>query len=312
MSIWLIGAGSMARDYAKVLQSMEQSFVVVGRGKLSAAFFEKETGIKVICGGVKSALRTLEAPEIAIVAVGIEQLASTATALINGGTRQILLEKPGGLNLVEIDRLNLYAQKHKADVAIAYNRRFYSSVMQARDFINADGGPLSVQFEFTEWSHFIAQMEIAMNIKERWVLGNSSHVIDLVFHLAGMPLDWHCWHKGTIDWHPASARFTGAGITQKGVLFSYLSDWQAPGRWGLEILTKKRRLILRPMEQLKTMDLGSLESELINSSDTLDVEFKPGLYQQIKAFLHSDYTLFCMLPEQVKNIQIYSQMAGYK
>ena len=35
--------------------------------------------------------------------------------------------------------------------------------------------------------------------------------------------------------------FVGAGETEKGVLFSYISNWESAGRWGIELLTKKRR-----------------------------------------------------------------------
>ena len=54
-----------------------------------------------------------------------------------------------------------------------------------------------------------------------------------------------------------SARFSGSGITSKGIMFSYLSDWQAPGRWGLEFNTKKHKFILRPIEDLKIVKSGS-------------------------------------------------------
>lgn len=311
MSIWLVGAGPMAQDYSKVLLALDQSFAVIGRGEYSARVFEEKTGHLVTRGGLASALQNDEAPEIAIVAVGVEQLAHSTEALIKAGTKRILLEKPGGLNWAEIDALHRIADEHGAEVLIAYNRRFYGAVEQARQYIDEDGGVLSAQFEFTEWSHLIAPLHKSTGVKEHWVLGNSSHVIDLAFQLIGVPTDWHSWHAGSIDWHPTSARFAGAGVTERGVMFSYTSDWQAPGRWGLEIMTRKRRLILRPMEQLQVTNLGSVAVESVEALNTLDKDFKPGLYQQIKAFLAGENALFCTLSEQVRNVQIYSQMAGY-
>ena len=50
---------------------------------------------------------------------------------------------------------------------------------------------------------------------------------------------------------------------QKGAMFSYFADWEAPGRWGLEVLTRKRRLIFRPMEQLQVMPLGSVKIDSV-------------------------------------------------
>jgi len=301
----------MAQDYARILQGLDLPFEVIGRGADSADKFEKATGSRARIGGVSDALRADKAPEKAIVAVGVEQLAPTTAELIRAGVKRIMVEKPSGLDLAEIESLNRIAEENGASVLLAYNRRFYGSVQQARQCIAEDGGVISAQFEFTEWSHVIAPLVIGAGVKERWLLGNSTHVIDLAFHLIGRPVDWKCWHAGSIDWHPAAARFAGAGITEQNVMFSYLADWQAPGRWGLELLTAKRRLILRPMEQLQVTPLGTVKIEAIEPLDNLDQDYKPGLYRQTRAFLEGNDDLFCSLPEQVESVRIYSEMAGY-
>ncbi len=97
MNLWLIGAGQMAQDYAKVLNALDARFEVIGRGVDSASNFFNSTGQKVQIGGVTQALKWQKAPDTAIVAVGVEELAKTATVLIKSGTGRILLEKPGGL-----------------------------------------------------------------------------------------------------------------------------------------------------------------------------------------------------------------------
>jgi len=311
MSLWLIGAGAMAQDYARVLQGLHLPFEVIGRGADSADKFEKATGKQVRIGGLADALRADKAPEKAIVAVGVEQLAPTTAELIRSGVKRIMVEKPAGLDLAEIESLNRIAEENGASVLLAYNRRFYGSVQQARQCIAEDGGILSAQFEFTEWSHEIAPLVKGTGVKENWMLNNSTHVIDLVFHLIGKPVDWKCLHAGSIDWHPAAARFVGAGLTEQNVMFSYLADWQAPGRWGVELLTANRRLILRPMEQLQVMPLGTVKIEAMDPLDNLDQDYKPGLYRQTKAFLEGDDYLFSTLQEQVENVRIYSEMAGY-
>ena len=311
MSFWLIGAGVMAQDYARVLQGLDVSFQVIGRGVNSATAFEKATGHVARVGRLTDALNSGPPPEKAIIAVGVEQLAATAQELIRAGTKRIMVEKPAGLDFAEVQDLNQVAEQYDSSVLLAYNRRFYGSVQQARQCIAEDNGILSAQFEFTEWSHVIAPLVKGAGVKEHWLLANSTHVIDLAFHLIGKPQDWKCWHAGSIDWHPVAARFAGAGLSEHGVMFSYLADWQAPGRWGLELLTAKRRLILRPMEQLQVTPLGSVKVEAIAPLDSLDQDYKPGLYRQTKAFLEGDDQLFCSLPEQVENVRIYSEMAGY-
>ena len=114
--IWLVGASNMAEDYARVLIAQKKNFEVIGRGKKSALKFHKNIGKFVKTGGLNINLKKYNAPEIAIVAVGIEDLAKATKDLINAGTKKILLEKPGGLNIKEIRSLNLLANKKKAKV----------------------------------------------------------------------------------------------------------------------------------------------------------------------------------------------------
>jgi predicted dehydrogenase len=313
-NIWLIGASPMAQDYARVLKALDVPFEVIGRGEKSAAEFESAIGIPVQIGGIEKALQNESSPETAIVAVGVEQLASVATQLLQAGTKRILLEKPGGMNLDELRILQETQSKHSepdTDVWLAYNRRFYESTRKAREIILADGGVTSCHFELTEWSHKIREIEGKADIKAVWLLANTTHVIDLAFHLCGWPKDWQSWSSGSLDWHPASARFSGAGMTDQNVLFSYFADWEAPGRWGVEVLTRKNRLILSPMEQLQVTPLGSVKVESVPLEDKLDHDFKPGLYRQTEEFLRQDSTHFCTLEEQVKHTELYSKMAGY-
>lgn len=105
-NIWLIGSGGMAIDYLKVLQGLEVSTIVIGRGEKSAASFEEKTGTEVNPGGLKAFLdRSPELPDAAVVSVGIEYLAEVTEQLLKYGVKRILLEKPGGLNEGQIKGL---------------------------------------------------------------------------------------------------------------------------------------------------------------------------------------------------------------
>jgi hypothetical protein len=138
-------------------------------------------------------------------------------------------------------------------------------------------------------------------ILNNWFLANSSHVVDLAFHLGGPPASVDARVTGTLDWHPAGATFAGSGRTERGALFSYLADWSAPGRWGVEIRTPKRRLILQPLESLKIQEHGSFTVREVPPDD-LDTRFKPGLYRQMKAFL-SDRPETTALPSMSEHVR---------
>ncbi|NBW64683.1 gfo/Idh/MocA family oxidoreductase [bacterium] len=312
-SVWLIGAGGMSVDYAKVLRSMGANMIVIGRGAASAERFSTATGLNVVAGGLTAFLATRPAaPQHAIVSVGVEALGSTVRELLEYGVTEILVEKPGSIDAEELRQLVSLARTKGARVIVAYNRRFYASTLHALKMIADDGGLQSLQFEFTEWGHEIRTLEKAAGVKDAWFLANSTHVTDLAFHLAGTPTELSAFTAGSLDWHPAAAVFVGAGVTDRGVLFSYHANWDAPGRWGLEALTSNFRLIFRPMEALQVMRKGSVKIEPVEIDDRLDKEFKPGLHEQVRRFLSRETTGMCDLAEQLSRWDLYAQMAGYR
>lgn len=312
--IWIIGVGNIGREYAKVLKALGKEFIAIGRGESRASSFEAETSHEAIRGGLSAFLKTgPELPDAAIVAVGVEVLASATEELLNYGVKRILLEKPGVGLINEIDSLTAKTKQCGADVMLAYNRRFYSSVLKAEEIIKADGGVSSFNFEFTEWVHTFDIQSINPVSLSTWLLANSSHVLDTAFFLGGQPTELSAYRSGGLNWHPQGSVFAGAGVSESGALFSYQANWQAPGRWVVEILTPKHRLYFKPMESLQVQDLGSVAVNPVELDNRLDVEFKPGFYLQTKTFLAGDYSRFCSIADQKSHIDhYYLKISGYK
>ena len=311
--VWLVGAGSMAIDYAKVLKALAVPMLVIGRGNASSQTFSEKVGLPAYSGGLDAFLAdATELPEAAIVAVGVEGLAATTMRLLEYGVRRILVEKPGALHDFEIRELAAVAKARSAEVLIAYNRRMYASTLHAQRLIEEDGGVQSMNFEFTEWGHVIEGIHKADGVKSAWLLANSTHVIDLAFYLGGTPVDMHSYASGGLDWHRSSAVFAGAGRTDRGVLFSYQANWGAPGRWSVEVLTANYRLVFRPMESLQIIRKGSVAVEPVLLDNQMDKDFKPGLYEQVNRFIQRRPDGLCTLEEQLGHWPLYTQIAGYK
>lgn len=311
--IWLIGAGGMAQDYIKVLDDLKKEIVVIGRSHKSAIECKKITGVKVLEGGLDKFLE--QKPEItthAIVAVGVEKLYEITKELLEYGVKNILLEKPGALETWQLKELNTLVKVNNSNVIIAYNRRFYASVLKAQEIIINDGGVTSFNFEFTEWAHVIEPLVKAEGVKEKWFLGNSTHVVDLAFYLGGKPKEMNSFTSGSLDWHSSASNFSGAGISQSGALFNYQANWESAGRWSVEILTKNNRLIFRPMEKLQIQKIGTIPQLFDESIDyTLDDKYKPGLYLQTKKFLENNFENMCTLSEQLNILTEYNKIANY-
>ena len=312
-TVWLIGASRMAEDYVHVLKNLDCVFSVIGRDEQRAVSFQQKTGYPAMSGGLSQYLSQQPTiPDFAIVSVGIEQLAIVTQELLEYGVKQILVEKPAGLTRKEIKGIAELARKCQAKVFLAYNRRFYESVRKAKEMIAQDQGVTSFHFEITEWSHIIQDLPTSKEIKEKWFLGNSSHVVDLAFFLGGEPQQLESFTSGSLNWHSSASIFVGSGISHSGALFSYQANWAAPGRWSVEFLTeKKHRLIFRPLEKLQIQKLGSITTDFVELADQLDQEYKPGLFRQVEAFLSGDHSAFCTIAEQAQRVDHYYKMANY-
>lgn len=303
----LVGTGYMGKEYAKVLKAQRIDFTVVGRSQESVNSFKNELGIDAASGGIKKWLETNSAPEKAIIAITEDQLGIVTRSLINSGCKLILVEKPGGLDNADLKLTLKLAKKFKAKVFIAYNRRFYASTIKAKEIIKKDGGVLSLIFDFTEWSHIIKKLKTSPKVKKEWFLANSTHVIDLAFFLSGKPVRIFSYKKGQLDWHPRGSIYSGAGITKSGALFSYHANWESAGRWNIEIMTPKSKLIFKPLEKLQIQKIGSTIIEEVSIDDELDKKFKPGIYREVRSFL-GDQKDLPSLEEQVENLKYYNKI----
>lgn len=310
-SILLVGAGNMAQQYAPILEDLKLEFDVVCQSSNSSTNFQEKSGHTCFSGGLENHLdNTNSNYKKAIVSTGVEALLPSAVALIKSGVKDILLEKPGGLNIEEINLLAHISAEHNANVFIAYNRRFYASVLKAKELIALDGGILSGNFEFTEWAHTIEPLQKAPGVKENWFLANSTHVVDLGFHLMGKPQEMASFTAGKLNWH-TPAIFSGAGKTENNVLFSYRANWLSPGRWGVEVLTAKRKLIFQPMEKLFEQLHGSVAVNEVAIDDAIDLKFKHGLWLQTSHFINGNHGELKTIEEQKEDLSTYSKMLNH-
>ena len=311
MNIWIIGAGAIAQEYGKVLTALGYDYSVIGRGEQSAAKYKEITGKDVITGGLEAYLLTNPVPaDKAIVATNLNTLSLNTIQLIKYGVREIFCEKPGFLYPKECATVLEVAKENNAQVYLAYNRRFFASVLKAQEIIEEDGGVKSFNFEFTEWGHVIEKLDKPKCDLENWMYANSTHIIDLAFFLGGTPTQLNCVTAGELSWHKPAV-FAGSGITDKGALFCYQANWGAPGRWVVEILTSKHRLYFKPIEQLQIQNIGSVKIDPVEIDDHLDKDFKPGFYLETKSFVEGNFSKLCSIDEQYFHLsKIYKKIKG--
>jgi len=313
VKLLLVGTGKMAMEYAKVLSALSVPFDVIGRGSENARVFgDSFPGNKVYTGGLDHFTGNFGEYSHAIIATNVVTLFSNTKEVIEQGIKNILVEKPGGASASEIEELEESIKKYSPSLFIAYNRRFFASVLKAKEMIAKDGGITSMHFEFTEWANVIEKLECDPIEKKYLFLANSSHVVDLAFNMGGMPKEMVSFTSGSLSWHPSASVFTGSGLTEKNVLFSYHSNWQSAGRWSLEVLTNSQKFIFRPMEKLQIQKKNSVAIDFAEDVDySVDEKYKPGLFVQVQKFMNNDHNDLCTYQEQLKHLKFYKKMSNY-
>ena len=313
--VLIIGTSDMAFDYVNIFLDLKYNITLVGRSEKKRHEIEnKFPSIKFISGGIKTYFQnTINVPNFVINAVDIINLYNVSKIVIENGIKNVLIEKPGALRIEHLTDIFNLKNLHSTNVYIGYNRRFYNSVIKLKELIKLDGGIKNVHFEFTEWINTIDADIYPEETLNKWIYSNSSHVIDLVFSIIGMPINFESkiYGENLIKWHKHASIFTGMGITENNILFTYNSNWCGPGRWGIEFTTKKNRYILKPLEKLFIQEINSviLNEYVINDSD--DSNFKPGLYKQVKSFLNADEENLVSLEYQISNFKLFNKIGGY-
>ena len=311
-NVALIGAGPMAMAYAAILKDLGTNIRVIGRGEKSATAFKEKTGLDVRTGGLEDYLASGETlPDYAIVSTPVDVLSPNTKSLVAAGIKNVLVEKPAGLTPEETQDLADFAAVHNASVYVAYNRRFYASVMAAKKLIEFDGGATSLRMEFSEFAYRIKDVPTAAHIKSQWLYANSTHVLDMGFFLAGYPESISGLQAGGSDWHPAGSQFVGHGQLKNGALFSYHADWDAAPRWMVEVMTPKRTLMFNPLEKLNERSPEGFTITPIELEDDLDTRFKPGLHAQTDAFLKDNNANLATITSHANHMEnIYKVIRG--
>ncbi len=310
--ILLFGSGYMANEYLKVLKALSCDVFIIGRNRQKVKALADSYGFKG-CGGGTSGLKNVDCGDFdwVINAVPVDKLFEVTSACVQHGLSNILIEKPGALNLNELNALKK-KEKKGINIRVACNRRFYGSVQALRERIKEDGGIVGCFFDFTDREKDIFEAAKGSSFVDRWGWANSMHVIDLAFHLIGLPQQIKTFRDAGWKFHPTGNVFTGSGRSEKS-LFSYYSTWSGGGRWAVEISTPEGRYKLSPLEKLAFCKKNQFNWEEKEFAMEHDTQFKPGLYKMVnEVILNNRPNTLPTLDEQIRLYKVTQKIFGYE
>jgi predicted dehydrogenase len=285
-SILIIGSGGIAEQYCIALSQMKiKDVTILSRSFDNASSLAKNFNFNPMGGGYEENLKMLKKFDLVIIALPINSLILATKTALESGQTNILVEKPGSLYFDDLLELNSKILNQK--IRIAYNRLVYPNFHLLKELVSKEGGILSCNFSFTEWIHTINFKNNDSDIYERWGISNSLHVISMVAELIGFPKKLHPIQYGKFSWHPSGSIFVGSGMSEQNIPFSYHSNWESGGRWGIEIMTKENVYRLTPLENLYVCPKGSVEWKKINFELAFS-SVKFGISEEIALMLDHD------------------------
>jgi len=134
MNVGIIGAGLMGKKRAKALEGFNVTLLAVADTDEQRA---KELAQTYHCSYTTDWKHIVqdETLDIIIISAIHQYLAEMAIAAIKNN-KHVLIEKPAGRNLRELQKIKNVAQDHNVTIKIGYNHRFHPGILKAKELIN--------------------------------------------------------------------------------------------------------------------------------------------------------------------------------
>lgn len=308
LKIAVIGAGDITLPHLETLKSF-QDVKVVGIANRSGKGLEElkqRFSINETFTDWRAMLAKTQ-PDAVFILVSSDQIYSVALECLTAGI-PCFIEKPAGISLAETAGLTESAQKSGCINMVGLNRRFYSSINSAMDFINFNCGGLTglMVEDHQPIDELKRKGKHSQKILDNWLFANGVHTIDLLRYIAGEPEDLNVLKTSVTEKN-------GDGFSVHGMfgqkIVTYVSHWHS----GLP-----QRMVLYGRSGSVVLGKNYLQGEFMKNGSVTKVElsetdrkFKPGFYLQCSSFLNSVVERTqnkCDLNEYLKTAKMIDQI----
>lgn len=287
--IVIIGFGGIAKFHLEVFRAHGCDVVAVCDLMESGRANALDAGIPKTYSNLSEMLN-VEKPDGAVCTVSQMAMYDVGAEIIRHEI-PMLIEKPPGVSMDELDRLIDFADSHKSAVQVGLNRRHYSIVEKA---ISDCGGLNNITSVFVEWSErldLFTRRGMSDDTISRMIYGYSLHGIDLATYLGG------AIHEANVTAYTLGDPFRWMmgfqGRSERGALTSFTSTWDSPGRWRMAFGSPDSQYIFAPLEtcQVLKFDKQNVKDGKWSMTvkeiepDPVDKQYKPGFHKQAELFL---------------------------
>lgn len=305
----IVGAGYMAREHARALNSLDAIELVgiCGRNRERADALAHAYAIPVYqtiaemfadtrADAVVVAVNELSMPDVSVDCFRFPWVC--------------LLEKPVGVNLSAAMWILDQSRRANARAFVALNRRSYSATRQALQELTRDGGPRLISVRDQEDQDAARAAGQPGEVVQNWMYANSIHLIDYFSFMARGDV---VSIEHAARWTPDSPRFVAATIRfSSGDIGVYQAVWNAPGPWSVTVTDRNIHLEMRPLEKLAVQRRPERRLTEIEP-DSVDIEYKPGLrYQaeQLVFVLEGRKSILATLDDAMRSMELCARIYG--
>lgn len=280
MKVAIVGAGNMALAHTEAFNALEGVSVVgiTSRTRSKAEALAADKGIEAVYDSVEELYTKTEAD---IVVVTVPELAAESVAKeAFKYPWAVLLEKPAGYDLQNAEAIFEASKGHKAPVCVAFNRRYYSSLIAIK--ADLDAHPENRRYTRVQDQQSYEEARFHNHpeeVVEKFMYANSIHLIDMIVALSRgdvtkvTPIE--PWKGEETDIMLCHVEFSS------GDTALYEGVWKGPGPWTCSVSTDRRAWTMAPLEDAYYQNAGERAKNLVERSQD-DKDYKPGLLLQAK------------------------------
>ena len=281
IKLGIIGYGKIGAVHYQVFKSLGADVVAscnrseVGRQRA------KEAGVSRTYGSFHSMLEE-ETLDGVICSTSLFDNHQTAKEIIPYKI-PILLEKPPGTSVEQLEELIALQDQYDTMVMLATNRIWYSVLQKAIEDI---GGLSQIEGAQVMWSENPQRLKDDRGFSDEQIrtrnFTNSIHGFSLLHYLCGELVDFQVsGHQGDglFSWNMCLQ-----GVSERGVVGQFTSSWSNALPWRLCFYGQNKIYDFAPLEQCVCTDLSTRQRKGIDGGN-FDQKFKPGFYLQGENFL---------------------------
>ena len=279
INLGIIGAGNIAQKHLEAIKDINEFNVlgITSRTFIKAKRLAKKFNIDRVYNNIEELIKENKIDAILILVSATEIF--KITRKIIKCKIPFFVEKPPGILPEQTKKLFGLAKKYKTLNMVGYNRRYYSIFHKGINIINKNGKLLGLAIEGHERFWKIGN-NFPKLLRNTWIFHMSPHTLDLIRFFGGEPKNLSVINKKYIE--KRGDQFSAVMEFKSGAIGNYMSHWYSPGGWSVRLFGEGVTVEFKPLEKGKWINKNF--KEYIIKPDNVDLKYKPGFYNQMKAF----------------------------